>query len=255
MKFFDTHCHIHSSDYGLDPDGVILSAVQAGVDRLLCVGTDLEDSQRAVEFVKSRENCWATIGLHPHEAARYVSDAPARRTFAALANQPKVVAVGETGLDYHYNHSSKADQQKILRFQLELALEHDLPLIFHVREAFDDFWPIFDDYRHVRGVVHSFSAAPRELDAVMSRGLYVGLNGIMTFTKQPEQIEAAKLIPLQKLLLETDAPYLTPNPYRGKICESKYVQVIASFLAGLRGERLEDLAAATTSNAKALFRL
>jgi len=255
MRLTDTHCHIHSSDYGLDPDGVILSAVQAGVDRLLCVGTDLEDSQRAVEFVSSRENCWATIGLHPHEGVRYVSEKSARRTFTELASKPKIVAIGETGLDYHYNHSSKADQQKILRFQLELALEHDLPLIFHVREAFDDFWPIFDDYRHVRGVVHSFSAAPRELDAVMSRGLYVGLNGIMTFTKQPEQIEAAKLIPLQKLLLETDAPYLTPNPYRGKICESKYVQVIASFLAGLRGERLEDLAAATTSNAKALFRL
>lgn len=255
MQLTDTHCHIHSEDYGLDADEVIRAAAKTGVARLLCVGTDLADSKRAVEFVQNRQNCWATIGLHPHEAAKYATDEKAKKAFAALAKRPKVVAVGEAGLDYYYNHSPKADQQKILRFQLELALEHDLPLIFHIREAFDDFWPIFDEYQGIRGVAHSFSAGTRDLEEILKRDLYVGLNGIMTFTKDKQQLEAAKSVPLQKLLLETDAPYLTPVPYRGTICKPEHVRVTAEFLADLRNERFEDLADATTRNAAQLFRL
>jgi TatD DNase family protein len=254
MQLTDTHCHIHSADYGLDADEVIAAASKAGVTRLLCVGTDLGDSQKAVEFVQNRQNCWATIGLHPHEASRYADDESARESFTSLINHPKVVAVGECGLDY-YQHSPKPDQQKTLRFQLELALEHKLPLIFHVREAFADFWPIFDEYEGIKGVVHSFSAGQEEMDEVLRRDLYVGLNGIMTFTKDDKQLAAAKNVPLQKLLLETDAPYLTPVPYRGTICKPEHVKVTAEFLADLRGESPSDLATATTNNAKQLFRL
>src|SRR5690606_9318752 len=135
------------------------------------------------------------------------------------------------------------------------AAEHDLPLIFHVREAFKDFWSIFDDFRGLRGVVHSFTSDKRDLEQILSRGLYVGLNGIMTFTKRTEQLEAAKSVPLDKLVLETDAPFLTPTPFRGKICEPKHVRTVGEFLADLRGEKLEDLAAATTANARKLFKL
>jgi TatD DNase family protein len=255
MQFVDTHCHLQFADYPMDPEEAIANAKLVGVDRLLVVGCRLEDSIGAVDFAADYDNCWAAIGLHPHEAKEYVGNSKALAEFAALASKPKVVAIGECGLDYYYNHSPKAEQKQILKFQLELAQKHDLPLVFHIRDAFDDFWPIFDKFKGVRGVVHSFTANPKVLEAILERNLYVGLNGIMTFTKDEQQLVAAKAIPLNKLLLETDAPYLTPSPFRGTICEPKYVRVTAQFLSDLRGESLEEIAAATTDNAAQLFRL
>ncbi len=255
MQFVDTHCHIHFADYGLEPDEVIREAATAGVARLLCVGCTLEDSQAGVRFVQSRKGCWASVGLHPHEAHHYVNDAQALTAFKALVAQPKVVAIGETGLDYYYNHSPPEAQKELLQFQMELAQEYQLPLIFHVRDAFDDFFALYDQFPGLQGVVHSFTADTATLDKILARGLYIGLNGIMTFTKRADQLVAARAVPLSKLLLETDAPFLTPVPFRGKICEPKYVGVIARFLSDLRGEPLEDIAAATTHNAKHLFKL
>ncbi len=255
IQFLDTHCHIQFADYPLDPDEVVVDAAKDGVTGMIMVGCTLPDSQAAPEFAARYEGVWASIGLHPHEGARYVHDHKALQQFRDLAVKPKVVAIGETGLDYYYENSPKDTQKKLLRFQLELAQEHDLPLIFHIRDAFDDFWPIFDEYKGLQGVVHSFTSDMRDLEQILSRGLYVGLNGIMTFTKRSPQLEAAKAVPLQKLLLETDAPFLTPVPFRGKICEPKHVRTVGEFLAELRGEKLEDLASATTSNARKLFRL
>jgi TatD DNase family protein len=255
MEFVDTHCHIHSPDYELDSEETIESAKKEGVTKLMCVGCTLDDSRLAIKFAGRHDNIWATIGLHPHEAKEYVNDHLALQEFRNLATEPKVVAIGETGLDYYYNHSPKADQKRLFQFQLDLAKEHNLPLIFHVREAFDDFFSMYDQYKGLRGVVHSFSADTRVLDKILSRGLYIGLNGIMTFTKDQKQLEAAKAVPLERIVLETDAPYLTPVPFRGKICEPKYVRVTAEFLSGLRGETLEELAAATTRNAAELFKL
>lgn len=273
VQFIDTHCHIQEAwrkvngqdvtaqkwDKAGRPDvtDIIARAAEAGVATMVCVGTTLPDSELAVTFVQERPMCWASIGLHPHEAAAYdgMAAQPARARFAALAAQPKVVAIGECGLDYFYNHSPKENQQRILRFQIELALEHNVPMIFHVREAFADFWQIFDDYEGVRGVIHSFSAGVADLEQILQRGLYVGLNGIMTFTKDDEQLRAAKAVPTDRLLLETDAPFLTPQPFRGTICEPKHVRVTAEFLAKLRGESLNDIATATTHNAQRLFGL
>ncbi len=178
----------------------------------------------------------------------------------------RVVAIGETGLDYYYTHSPKADQQEIFQFQLNLAQEHDLPVIFHVRDdpkqagagtgqAFDDFFAILSDFKGIRGVVHSFTANTTTLDKCLGMGLYIGLNGIMTFTKDSAQLEAAKAIPLDRLLLETDAPFLTPVPFRGTICQPKHVVETAKFISTLRQESLEELAAATTRNAGELFKL
>lgn len=259
MEFVDTHCHIHFPDYELEPEDVIGRARADGVKRLLCVGCTLKDSELAVEMAKRHDTVWASIGLHPHEAKDYVNDNHALQQFRELATKPKVVAIGECGLDYYYEHSTKEDQQKLLRFQLDVAIEHDLPLIFHVREAFDDFWQIYDEAvregHALRGVVHSFSAHKPELYRILERDLYVGLNGIMTFTKDRGQLSAAESVPLDRLLLETDAPFLTPVPYRGKICEPKHVRVTAEFLSELRGESLETLAAASTQNAIKLFGL
>lgn len=258
MELVDTHCHIHSNDYGADADEVIAGAVLEGVTRMICVGTDAGDSKRAVEFAREHDRCWASFGIHPHEAANFIPKIHDREQMVqilGLVGDAKVVAIGECGLDYYYDHSPKADQQKILRFQLELAVKHDLPVIFHVREAFSDFWPIFDEFPSVRGVIHSFTDTNRVLEQALSRGLYIGLNGIMTFTKDQNQLEMACLVPLEKLLLETDAPYLTPKPFRGTICQPKYVRVTAEFLADLRGESLGDLANSTSINAGNLFGL
>lgn len=262
MRFVDTHCHIHFADYGLDPEEVMDKAAEWGVDRLLAVGCTMPDSKGAVEFAACHDNVWAAIGLHPHEGAVYVHDHHALQQFHELAakhSQNKIVAIGEIGLDYYYENSPKEDQKKLFRLQMDIAVEHSLPLIFHVREAFDDFWEIFDEYtsagHQIRGVVHSFSSNIADLEQILKRGLYVGLNGIMTFTKNPSQLEAAKAVPLDKLLLETDAPFLTPVPFRGKIGEPKYVRTTGEFLANLREEKLEELAKATTANAQRLFNL
>ncbi len=264
----DTHCHIHEAGTNTAGDEfvrdkwakggindsvpLIEEAAEAGVTKLICVGCTLKDSQLAVELANKQGNCWASIGIHPHEAKDHLELA-VQDAFAELVKKPKVVAIGECGLDYYYNHSNKPDQRKLLEFQLALAKKHDLPLIFHIREAFADFWPIFDAYKGVRGVVHSFSSDRRDLEQILSRGLYVGLNGIMTFTKNQEQLEAAKAIPLHSLLLETDAPFLTPASERGTICQPKHVVYTAEFLAGLRGQDLAEIASATTQNACDLF--
>jgi TatD DNase family protein len=163
--------------------------------------------------------------------------------------------VGETGLDYYYTHSPREAQEAMLRFQIELALAHDLPLIFHVREAFDDFWPIFESYQGARGVLHSFTDSVSNLERALSHGLYIGVNGIATFARQESQRVMYRTIPQRSLLLETDAPFLTPTPFRGTINEPKYTSVVAEFLSELRGEDLAELAATTTSNARDLFHL
>ncbi len=250
MTLTDTHCHIHSADYGLPAEIVLKDAVASSVQTLLCVGTDAEDSKRAVAFTSRHKSCYATVGLHPHEARHHGTQF---ETIRSLAGEQGVVAIGECGLDYYYEHTPRDQQRATLEQHLDLAAAHNLPLIFHVREAFADFWPIIDAFPGVRGVVHSFSASTAELGTTLSRGLYIGLNGIMTFTKDEDQLIAAKAVPRDRLLLETDSPYLTPSPFRGKINEPKHIVTVAEFLATLREETLEDLASATTRNAKELF--
>ena len=267
VELFDTHCHMHEivekltpvydkwREDGVErnPDDVIARAHEAGVNRMICIGTSVEDSQLAVDFVAERENVWASIGIHPHEAQRYTGQNALLDTFAGLVDRPKVVAVGECGLDYFYDHSPKEAQIEILKFQIELALKHDLPLSFHVREAFDDFWPVFEQYSGIRGVLHSFTDSQANMERAISHGLYIGMNGIATFAKSPAQQAMYQAIPMMNLLLETDAPFLTPTPYRGTICEPYHTAAVADFGAKSRDMSLEDFAAQTTANARTLF--
>ena len=253
----DTHCHIHDPKYGLRALEVLNNATNAGVGVMICIGTSALDSQQAVDFVQDKPNCFASVGLHPHDAKLGEDDF---EILANLVNNPKVIAIGECGLDYFYENSSKEDQVRALRYQLELAASSGKPCIFHIRDkqkqvgsAFDDFWTIFDEFTGIKGVVHSFSAGEEELNKCLKRGLYIGLNGIMTFTKDDKQLEAAKAVPLDRMLLETDAPYLTPTPKRGTINEPANVELVAEFLSRLRGESVVTLAEATTGNAHALF--
>lgn len=261
MEFVDTHCHIHFEKYGLDPDQTLERAKTAGVRRVICVGTTLADSQKAINFAKAHENVWATVGVHPHDAESFVSDRANQGRLKeildllSISSGTKIVGIGEIGLDYYKNYSSQADQQAALRLQIDAGQPTGLPFVFHVRDAWKDFWKIFDDYKNLKGVIHSFSSTPDHLEEVLSRGLYVGLNGIMTFTTDKQQLAAGKSVPTDKLLLETDAPFLTPAPERGQICEPKHTRDVAEFLSNLRQEPLETLATITTKNAVELFGL
>lgn len=244
----DTHCHIHEADYPLGVEEVLGRAYEAGIEKMICVGTNEKSSAEAVTFADQHEHVFAAVGVHPHDT----KDGYDSIKQLAAGN---VVAVGEIGLDYFYTHSSREIQIKALESQLQTALDHKLPVIFHVREAFDDFWPIFDNFHGIRGVLHSFTDNQTNLDQGLARGLYVGVNGIGTFTKDPMQRELFKNIPLERMVLETDAPFLTPVPNRGKVNEPAFVRYVADHHAAIRGITTEEVAQITTANACALFAL
>lgn len=272
MELIDTHCHIHELTEDLTPthakwfadgaertpESVLTAAHSAGVGRMITIGTSLPDSELAVRFAAEYSEVFVSIGIHPHEAKQHTSDQTKAQFAALLSADPKmskIVAVGECGLDYYYGLSPKADQEAILRFQIELALEHDLPLSFHVRDAFDDFWPIFDSYSGIRGVLHSFTDNLENLEKGLERGLFIGVNGIATFAKDEERRVIYRTIPQRSLLLETDAPYLTPVPHRGKVCEPKHVRATAEYMSELQGVPVDELASVTTANAQLLFKV
>ncbi len=254
MELVDTHCHLQFDKLNNRLDPVVGQAGKAGVTRMITVGTTLADSAKAVLIAEKLPNVWASAGVHPHDAENF-ADTDRQEELTKLLNKSSIVAVGEIGLDYYKDYCPREVQKQALHAQIKVGLKENLPFIFHVRDAWDDFWEVFDSYSDIRGVVHSFSAGPEQVEEILKRGLYIGLNGIMTFTNDPNQLEAAKQVPLDKLLLETDAPFLTPKPYRSETCEPKHVRTIAGFLAELRGEPLNKLAEATTANAVSLFGL
>lgn len=253
MTFTDTHCHIHEASY-LHQEEAVARAEEAGIERLICVGTDEHTSEEAVAFAATHRNSWASVGLHPHDAVSGTA-AIARLRRLLEADDGTIVAIGECGLDYFYDNSPRGQQEEMLRAQLKLAREFDKPVIFHVREAFDDFWPIFDEHEGIRGVLHSFTDNERNLRAAVERGLYVGVNGISTFARAEGQQAMYRHIPLDHLLLETDAPFLTPIPHRGKVNEPAFITHIAHHIANLQSISLEELSRATERNATNLFLL
>jgi TatD DNase family protein len=255
MEFVDTHCHLHFDSFQPNRDEAYNSAIAAGVNKIICVGTTLEDSHKACHYAHTKDGVWATAGVHPHDAAKFLEDPDRAEKLANLLKMPKVVAVGEIGLDYYKSTTPQDIQETALRAQLEVGLPSGLPFSFHVRDAWVDFWRIIDDYSGVKGVVHSFSSGRKQLDAALGRGFYIGLNGIMTFTKDEAQLAAARQVPLDKLLLATDAPFLAPVPFRGETCQPKHVVNVAEFLAKLRNQSVEELSLATTENAVRLFGL
>lgn len=246
----DTHCHIHESDY-VDSSGARSRAIAADVTKMICVGVHEESSRRAVEFSDKYPDCYAIVGVHPHntkDSILYIEQ-------ILHDNHEKVIGVGEIGLDYFYAHSPRAVQIQALEQQLQWAVDFSLPVSFHVRAAFEDFWPIFDNFTQIRGVLHSFTDSTDNLNEALKRGLYIGVNGISTFTKDEQQKAMFAAIPLEKMVLETDAPFLTPAPKRGKVNEPAFVRYVAAHHATQRGISSQEIATQTSANASALFAL
>ena len=251
MRLIDSHCHIHDSEFfdeGQRQD-IYDRAVAADIG-MIVIGTDERSSGAAVKFADSHELAWAAVGVHPHEAK------DGCQTIAELAkSSKKVVAIGEIGLDYFYNHSPRQAQIAVLERQLQVAVDNKLPVSFHVRDAFDDFWPVFDNFSGLRGVMHSFTDSRLNAFRAIDRGLYIGINGISTFTKDSDQMRLYQELPLAKIIFETDAPFLTPKPFRGKVNEVGYVELVAKWSADVRGLPFDDVASITLRNTRELFNI
>jgi TatD DNase family protein len=227
--------HAHLTMFAPEERAAVLKrAGEAGVGRVLVPATgpgDLEDAVRIARDFAGR--CVAAVGVHPHEAS--VLDAGLKRRVESLLDEEGVVAVGEIGLDYYYEHSPREEQKKALRWQLELARERGLPVVLHQRDAWEDFLAALDAVGGGRGVAHSFTGGASGVTAVIERGLFVGISGMVTFRRGDNIREAAAAVPAARLLLETDSPYLTPAPHRGKRNEPAFLTLVAERVASVRG--------------------
>lgn len=251
MQFIDTHCHIHDINFFPETrEEVYARAIATGVS-MIVVGTSQGDSRAAVAFSDSHDQVWSVVGVHPHDT----KDGWAEIGSLLAARPTSLVGIGEIGLDYFYDNSPRKTQIRALEEQLQWAEDYNLPVSFHVREAYDDFWPIFDSFSGIRGILHSFTDTTQQMERALERGLYIGINGISTFTKSEDQRAMFDAVPLERMVLETDAPFLTPVPFRGKINEPALVRSVAEYHAELRRVSVEEIALATTANAKTLFYL
>jgi TatD DNase family protein len=249
--YIDTHCHLEMARFDGDREEVIKRAREAGLEAVITIGSDLESNTGALRLSETHEMVYCAVGIHPHEAKDFTG-----QTFLKLrewAAHEKVVAIGETGLDYHYMHSPEEVQQEAFRRHLGLASELGLPAVIHSREAEADTLRILRESGITRGVMHCFSGDMKMAEAAMAMGLYISIAGPVTFKDAKRLKEVARSVPDDFLLIETDAPYLTPEPLRGKRNEPSYIVHTAREIAGLRGVRPEDVARLTTLNARRLF--
>lgn len=256
MELIDTHCHLTFEPLAGDVPGVIKRSRTAGVTSWITVGTHLDDSRRAIELAGQYEQMYATVGIHPHDA--HSADAQALEELAGLARQERVVAVGEAGLDFHYDFSKQPDQRRVFEAHLDIAREVGLPVVIHSRNAFDETMEILDHRsRGLKGVVfHCFSGSAEQARLVLDRGCFVSFTGVVTFKNAESTREAARVVPLDRLMVETDCPYMSPEPVRRQKPNEPALMVhTARFLAELKGVSPEVFAQATTRTAITFFHL
>jgi len=252
----DTHCHLDFPELSADREGVLARAAAAGVERLITISTHKSRFQTYIDLANAHENIFCALGVHPHETAAEQEDITAEELIAAINANPKVVGIGETGLDYYYNHSDRAVQKKLFVEHITAAQETGLPLIIHNRNSDDDMIEMLQSaYRQkpMNGLLHCFSSSARLAEAALEIGFYLSFSGILTFKNAEEVRAVAKAAPANRILVETDAPYLAPVPLRGKVNEPSYVVHTAQVLADIRGVDIEALATQTTANARAVF--
>lgn len=252
---FDTHVHLNARQFAEDCDEVIKRAEEAGVSKMVVVGFDEETIPLAMELAETYDHIYAAVGWHPVSAIDY--EDKHLDWIKSLSDHPKVVAIGEMGLDYHWDTSPKAKQEEVFRKQIRLAKELDMPIIIHNRKATDDVIRILQEENaaEVGGIMHCYSATVAEVDACLEMNLYISLAGPVTFKNAKEPKEVAKIVPLDRLLIETDAPYLAPHPYRGKRNEPAYVKLVAEEVASLRGMTYEEVCKITMKNACDVYRI
>jgi TatD DNase family protein len=258
MEFIDSHCHIDGVEFDTDRDDVVARAQEAGVTTMLNVGTGDPHSgafERAVELAEQHSQVYAAIGVHPHDAKLF-DDAAEQRLISLARQSKRVIAWGEIGLDYHYDHSPRETQREVFQRQLRIARELNLPVVIHSREANDDTISILTEeltnYQRA-GVLHCFGGSLAMAQAAIELGFYISFAGNLTFKKAEDLREIARVLPLERLLIETDCPYLTPVPFRGKRNEPARVVETARCLASLHGEELEEIGRITSENFERLF--
>lgn len=251
LAVIDAHAHLTDPRFASDLDGVIARARDAGVQRILTCGEDLASSRAASEVARGHHSIRVAVGIHPHRAQS--CDEEAIATLRRLASDEHVVALGEIGLDLSGRSAPRADQERALAAQLELAAELDLPVILHVRESGSDVRALIDRAQRARGLVHCFSEGRIEVDEWIARGFYVSFAGTVTFARNSALREAARAVPEDRLLLETDAPYLAPEPHRGRRNEPAFIAASYARVAVERGIGVDTLVSVTARNAAVLF--
>jgi len=251
MMLVDSHCHLDFADFAEERDAVVARARAAGVGTMLTIGTRLDEFPGVRAIAEAYPDIWCSVGAHPHEAADHA--ALSAEDLAALAAHPRVVGIGETGLDFHYDHSPREVQERVFRTHIVASQVSGLPLIIHAREADDEVARVLREERAPPGVLHCFSSGRGLAEAALDLGFYISISGIVTFRNAEELRAIVRDVPLDRLLVETDAPYLAPVPYRGRRNEPAYVAATAASVAALKGVEPADLAAATTENFFRLF--
>lgn len=249
----DTHAHIFWDSFDTDREEVFTRAREAGVERMLLVGTDLQTSQACFSMCEGRANLYPTAGIHPHDAAQATEQA--RTAIEQLCRRPECVAVGETGLDYFKEYSPREAQRASFRWHLGLARELDKPVIVHCREAHPEAAEMIAEFPGVRGVMHCYTMGCAELPAYLDAGMYISFSGVVTYPGNEANREAAAAVPADRLLVETDCPFLAPQGQRGRRNEPAWVTQVLRKVAEVRGVDFEDLATITSLNAAELFRL
>jgi len=256
VELIDTHCHLTFDDLARDIDAVIARSQQASVTSWITVGTDLQENLKAIELTKRFENMFAAIAIHPHDAKTVTTET--LQELRKLAQHEKVVAIGETGLDYHYDFSLHEDQRRVFAEHLRIAAELGLPVIIHCRKAFDETMEILDKHGSGAGkvVFHCFSGSAEQAKILLKRGFYFSFTGVVTFKNAEKTRKAAAIIPVDRLMLETDCPYMSPEPMRKqKVNEPALMVHTTSFLAELKQMDLADFAKAVTVTSRAFFSL
>lgn len=256
MGLIDSHCHLDNARFNEDRAAVVQRALDAGIELMLSIGSgdgppDLEAGIRVAEEFPP---VWATVGVHPHDAANATAETFPK--LAELLNHPKVVGLGETGLDYFYNHSPRDTQRSVFQRQIEIAKSAQVPLIIHTRDAWPDTFEILERVwapAGLPGIMHCFSGGPAEAERSLAMGFYLSFAGVVTFPKSAAIQEAARLAPADRILVETDAPYLAPVPHRGKRNEPAFVAETTGFLARLRSVTQEEIALQTSASFRRLF--
>ena len=251
--YFDSHAHLDDTRFQADFDEVLARMRENGVTGMMNIGCDLLSSERSVTLAERYDWIWAAVGSHPDDADHV--DGALIEAYRTLCKNPRVRAIGEIGLDYHYEDVPRDIQKKAFRMQLQLARETGMPVVVHEREAHGDALEILDDFTDVRGVFHCYSGSLEMAKELVRRGWRIGFTGVITFKNARKAVEVAEWLPLSRTLIETDCPYMAPEPFRGRRCEPGMVPQMAKKIAEIKGVDTERVAEATRRNAYELFRL